>query len=94
MTILTHNPEAFTAEYDELQSLINAEPMPKRPTTSYETLRNHYRPMTLRERAEKNRAEEAEKHRAYCNNHIANKGQKLLKEAIEKSKQPKQLSLF
>jgi hypothetical protein len=92
MTILAHNPEAFTAEYDEMQALANAEPMPK--PVNYEQLRRHYKTMSLRERVEKNRAEEAEKHRAYCNNHIATKGQKLLQEAIKKQNQPQQLSLF
>ena len=93
MTILTHNPEAFTAEYDEMRALANAEPMPKPVKVNYAELKKHYRTMTLKERAEKNRAEEAEKHRAYCNN-LALKGQKLLQDAIKKQSQPKQLSFF
>ncbi|MBE2222990.1 MAG: hypothetical protein IAF02_15710 [Anaerolineae bacterium] len=102
MTIVAQlNPEAFTAEYDELRELAAIEPIQKpeptpitKPEFDYPTLRRHYQNMTLRERVELNRQAEASKHAAYCNNRLATKGQKLLQEAIKKQNQPKQLSLF
>lgn len=64
-------------------------------TKAYPT-RNTYQTLTLRERVQRNRQEEARKHVAYVARHnsTATAGIKKLQQAVSKAKQPVQLRLF
>ncbi|MBK8989296.1 MAG: hypothetical protein IPM39_25065 [Chloroflexi bacterium] len=94
MNILT-DYDAFTTEYDEMQELAQMKPIPPQNNITYETLRSHYKPLSLRERVEIQRREEAAKHQArYGSNKTASKGLKMLEKARKEAEQPKQLRLF
>lgn len=94
MNILT-DYDAFTTEYDELQTLAQMSPIPQtRPNITYETLRNHYKPLSLRERVEIQRHKEKAKHAAQYGNRTAAKGLEMLEKARKEAEQPKQLRLF